>query len=90
VSNRAGGGYATGGTTGSALDDATLAAGATTATSPGVTGATGSADLAARIVTPRKVSHIRTVYGFLAAAAALMFLIGMAWAGRGDQAWMAS
>jgi hypothetical protein len=54
-----------------------------------VTGATGSADLAARIAAPRRLSHVRTVYGFLAAGAALMFLVGMAWAGRGDRAWVA-
>jgi hypothetical protein len=90
VSNRAGGSYATGGTTGSALDDATLATGPAAApTGPASIGAAGSADLAARIVAPRKLSHIRTIYGFLAAAAALMFLVGMAWAGRGDRAWMA-
>jgi hypothetical protein len=89
VGNRAGGSYATGGTTGSVLDDATLAAGPVATDTPGVNGVTGPADLAARVA-PRKVTHIRTVYGFLASAAALMFLVGMAWAGRGDRAWMAS
>jgi hypothetical protein len=90
VGSRAGGSYATGGTTGGGLDEATLAAGATS-TPPGatgLTGVTGSADLAARVVVPRRVSHIRSIYGFLGAAAALMFLVGMAWAGRGDRAWM--
>jgi hypothetical protein len=67
----------------------TLAAGPASPTTPGVSGATGSADLAARIATPRRLSHVRTVYGFLAAGAALMFLVGMAWAGRGDRAWVA-
>ena len=93
--NRGGGSFATGHTGSGALADASIAAGAPAATNSAAsdlaaTGVTGSADLAARFTVPRKVSHIRTVYGFLAAAAALMFLVGMAWAGRGDRAWVGS
>ena len=53
-----------------------------------VNGAT--ADLAARVVSPRKVPRIRAVYGVLAAAAALMFLLGLGWIGRGERAWVVS
>jgi hypothetical protein len=75
---------------GSAVDGAAAATATSAPTAAGVTGGTGSADLAAQVVLPRRVSNIRTVYRFVAAAAALMFLLGMAWAGRGDRAWTGS
>lgn len=63
-----------------------VAAGGSAAPAATALPATGSADLAAQVL-PRKVSHVSTLYRFLAAAAGLMFLAGMAWAGRGDRAW---
>jgi len=93
VGNPAGGSSPTGGTAGSGLDAAALGPGSIAPAGPAGpagNGVSGSADLAARVVAPRRVTHIRTIYGFLAAAAALMFLVGMAWAGRGDRAWPVS
>ncbi|HVW33121.1 MAG TPA: hypothetical protein VHL53_11320 [Acidimicrobiia bacterium] len=77
------------GGTGDATGEAATGNGAAPAAGTGRDrGAT--ADLAARVVAPRKVRRIGTVYGVLAAAGALMFVLGMAWAGRGDRRWAGS
>jgi len=85
--DRAAGSSSPAGPTAGPVVDAALSAAPPASTAPALSGIPGAADLAARVVAPRPASHIRTLYRFVAAGAALMFLAGMAWAGRGDRAW---